>query len=62
MNRSIRPGGGRRRIARLRRETLRVLDATELGGVVGGGVAGVRDDQTHVIGRDQRIPTRYCIA
>ena len=63
MNRTRRPDE-RRRIARLRRETLRVLGATELGGVVGAGhgIVLVADDGGKVTHEDQRIPTRYCVA
>ena len=63
MNRTTRPEE-RRRIARVRRETLRVLDAAELHGVLGRGAVHVvvlRDDTTKVIDEDQRGPSRYCV-
>jgi len=66
MNRRTRPEE-RRRIARVRRETLRVLDAAELHGVLGGGNGAAQlvvlyDEHTKVIAEEQRGPSRYCIA
>ena len=63
MNRRTRPDK-RRRIARLRRETLRVLDAGELGGVVGGGNGGGNVVDAFDKGRHlfARSGTRFCLA
>ena len=63
MNRRTRPGE-RQRVARLRRETLRVLGAAELGVVVGAGGGGVVRDEDgeiyKVIKKEQRVGSRYC--